>query len=123
MTQINCTGDVVTGDIVTFAEGVFGGSFKRPKYLGERAITARVVKDSYGAAKQQHTFTIEVIESTGYDPLKPGTVTTRKGRNIYRNGVTRLAWADEAARKSAVDEKHMRGDQARAARDVRKEFY
>lgn len=122
MAEIDCTGDVVTGDIVTFAEAVFGGSFHRPKFLGERTIVAKVIRDSYGAAKQQHTFTLEILECGGIDPLKAGTVTTRKGRNVYRNGVTRRLWDDEAARKSAAAEKHMRGDAARASRAIRKEM-
>ncbi len=118
--EINCTGDVVTGDTITWTEAVFGGSVRKPRFLGERTITARVVKDSYGADKQQHTFSVEVIASVGYDALKPGTKTTRKGRNIYRNGTTRLPWPDEAARHAVANEKHARGDMARRARDERR---
>lgn len=132
MTKINdaefsvaCTGDVVTGDVILFTEAVFsGGSFGRfrraPKFLGERRIAARVVRDSYGAAKQQHTFTIEIIASDGEQPLKGGEVTTRKGRNVYRNGTRRLPWADEKHRSAAADEKHERGDAARAEREARR---
>jgi len=118
---IEATGDVVTGDTIKFEEAVFGGSFKKPKFLGSRLIIAKILKDSYGQAKQQHTFTIEVIHSEGVDPLSVGTKTTRKGRNVYRNGTQRLAWANEADRKAAADEKHQRGDKARAARQARKE--
>lgn len=120
---INCTGDACTGDVILFSEAVFGGSFRKPKFLGERRIAARIVKDSYGGAKQQHTFSIEVIESDGYDALPSGTKTTRKGRNVYRNGTMRRAWASEAERKIAVDEKHQRGDAARAIREERKNGY
>lgn len=121
---INCTGDVVSGDEIRFEEAVFsGGSFGRfrrpPKYLGNRIITARVVRDSYGASKQQHTFTLEILACEGVQPLAAGTVTTRKGRNIYRNGVTRAAWDDESQRVAATDEKHHRGDKARAVRNAR----
>ncbi|MFQ5534775.1 MAG: hypothetical protein ACE5EM_08140 [Sphingomonadales bacterium] len=117
--SIDCTGDICVGDVIEFTEGVFGGSYRRPKFLGDRTIRARVVKDSYGSARQQHTFTLEIIESTGLDPLKINTVTRRKGRNVYRNGTRRQPWADEAERQAALDEKHHRGDVARAEREER----
>jgi hypothetical protein len=117
---IDCTGDVCVGDTVMFTEGVFGGSYRRPSHLGDRRIIAKVVKDSYGADKQQHTFSIEVIDSDGYDALTPGTKTRRKGRNVYRNGTMRMAWENEDERGVALDEKHARGSIARAARDIRR---
>ncbi|CAL5350305.1 unnamed protein product [Camellia sinensis] len=46
---INCTGDVCKGDVVLFTQKVY-------KKFGKRTIAGRVVKESYGAAKQQHTF-------------------------------------------------------------------
>lgn len=121
MTWQNCTGDAVAGDTIRFREAVFGGSFRKPQYLGDRTIIAEIIRDSYGAAKQQHTFTLRIIESSGFEPLAVGTVTRRKGRNVYRQGTERLAWENEDARYSAATEKHMRGDAARAAREARRE--
>lgn len=118
---IDCTGDVVAGDVIRFTEGVYGGSYRKPRFLGERSVVARVLKESYGRDKQQHTFTIEVLESGGIEPLTAGTQTTRKGRNIYRNGTERRRWADETARGRAAEEKHSRGDAARTERAVRLE--
>lgn len=120
---INCTGDACTGDVILFTEAVFGGSFRKPKFLGERQVAARIVNDSYGGSKQQHTFTIVVIESEGYRALPTGTKTTRKGRNIYRDGTLRCPWPDEAARKVVLEDKHQRGDCARSAREERKNGY
>ena len=37
-----------------FNETVFGGSHRRPVALGTRRIAATVIRDSYGAGKQQH---------------------------------------------------------------------
>lgn len=113
---IDCTGDVVTGDEIEFTEAVFGGSYRKPKFLGERTIRAVVTADSYGEAKQQHTFSLEITGSDGHDALKPGAKTRRKGRNIYRNGTRRRPWADESKRNAVADEKHTRGDAARAMR-------
>ncbi|KAI8016174.1 putative serine protease EDA2 [Camellia lanceoleosa] len=42
--------DVCKGDVVLFTQKVY-------KKFGKRTIAGRVVKESYGAAKQQHTFT------------------------------------------------------------------
>lgn len=117
---IPCTGDVVAGDVIEFTEAVFAGSFRKPRYVGERTIQAEVLRDSYGAEKQQHTFTLKVLASAGAEPLTAGTVTTRKGRNVYRNGTRRAPWPVEADRRAALDEKHSRGDLARADRAERK---
>ena len=121
--SINTTGDVVTGDVIQWEEGVFTSS-KKPKFLGNRTVRAVVVKDSYGSDKQQHTFTILPLSSSGTQPIAVGKQTTRKGRNIYRNGTMRMPWINEDKRQAVANEKHARGDVARAARDRRKsEFY
>ena len=86
---INCTGDACEGDTILFTETVWGGNWKHPTKLGERTIAALIVKDSYGAAKQQHTFTLEVIDSEGYDALEIGSSVRRKGRTVYGNGTKR----------------------------------
>jgi hypothetical protein len=117
---IDCTGDVVVGDTICYTEPVWTGFPKNPKRLGERTIMAEIIKDSYGEKKQQHTFTIEVIRSFGVNPLEVGRRTTRKGRNIYKNGTQRLAWKCHEARSLALNEKHNRGSVARQARDIRK---
>jgi len=120
---IDCTGDAVVGDRVKFTEAVFGGSYRKPKFLGEREIVADIVKDSYGADKQQHTFTLVVISASGErsDEVEKGATVRRKGRNLYRNGTQRMPWENEDDRKAARKEKHSRGDAARAARQERKD--
>ena len=125
--SIDCTGDVVTGDTIKFEEAVFGGSFKKPKYIGSRTIVGKVVADSYGAAKQQHTFTIQLIDCTGTNcgevtetAKKNNGKIKRKGRNVYKNGTKRLPWEDESKREEAAEEKHARGYDARQAREERK---
>ncbi|KAK4346514.1 hypothetical protein RND71_032853 [Anisodus tanguticus] len=54
---INCTGDVCKGDVVLFKQKVFDKMTRGGEPLGKRTIAGRIVKESYGAAKQQHTFT------------------------------------------------------------------
>lgn len=121
---IDCTSDACSGDVILFTEAVFGGSFRKPKFLGNRRVAARIVKDSYGTDKQQHTFTLEILASDGEDALKAGSTTTRKGRNVYRNGTMRQPWTDEAERRAVIDDKHRRGDAARAERQARRtEFF
>ena len=120
--SIWCTGDAVVGDRVRFGEAVFSGSHRRATLLGIRTIEAEIVADSYGAAKQQHTFSMVVLASTGVGALEPGERIRRKGRNVYRRDTWRAAWPDESARRKAVDEKHARGDEARAAREIRRSW-
>ena len=115
--MLDATGDVVAGDTIKFTEGVFGGAFRRPKYVGARTICARVLKESYGASTAQHTFTLSVISSTGFEPLQVGKQIRRKGRNVYRNGTLRELWKNEDDRDLVAEEKHTRG---RIARDWRK---
>lgn len=112
------TQSVVAGDVIRFTEAVFSGSFRSPKCIGEHEVTAMVASESYGEKRQQHTFTLTVLGSTGVNPLATGATVLRKGRNIYRNGVERQLWVDEAVRDRIEAEKHARGD---AAREVRNE--
>ena len=114
--MIDATGDVVTGDIIQFTEGVFAGSFRRPKYIGERTIKAFVLNESYGSAKGQHTFTLRVISSDGLEPVQVGSFVRRKGRNIYRNGTLREWWVNEDERDLGASEKHKRGNVSRGGR-------
>lgn len=109
---INCTGDCVTGDKISFDRATFSGSFRNAKFAGFERLTGVIVKDSYGAAKQQHTFTILLAD---------GSKIRIKGRNLYANGVWRQPWPDESERKQAAAEKHLRGDAARRARQIRRE--
>ena len=110
MNSIDATGDIVTGDEVTFERAVFKGSYRNARFSHNETISGIVTKDSYGAAKQQHTFTI----------LKDDGETIRiKGRNLYRNGVTRKLWINEDKRRKVVEAKHARGDSARAERESR----
>ena len=125
--KISCTGDVVVGDQIKFTEGVFDGSYRKPKFVGTRTIEALVLRDSYGLKKQQHTFTLKVLASAGTNPLVVGKTVRRKGRNVYgtetfyRNGTMRRAWKNESDRAAARAEKHERGDAARVDRALRKE--
>ncbi|KAL4196585.1 hypothetical protein AMTRI_Chr04g246880 [Amborella trichopoda] len=86
---INCRGDVCTGDVVLFTQRIYekfdkirSGGAERP--IGHRTVAGRVVKESYGAHKQQHTFTVEVLWSTGLKRLPPLFPLLVKGRNLYR---------------------------------------
>ena len=109
--SIVCTGDAVTGDEVRFERATFEGSLSRPKFAGFERITGKIIADSYGKDKQQHTFTIA---------LECGETLRIKGRNLYREGTYRKPWDNEQDRLAALDEKHSRGDAARGMRDYRK---
>ncbi|GMN36782.1 hypothetical protein TIFTF001_006296 [Ficus carica] len=121
---LNCKGDACTGDVVLFEQNVYdmfniasrsasGGP------CGTRIVAGRVVKESYGAAKQQHTFTIEVLWSKGERPLPPLHPLLIKGRNLYRLKTLRQRWEDEGERQKILAEKHSRGSLARSDREVR----
>ncbi|XP_008800460.2 zinc finger CCCH domain-containing protein 62-like [Phoenix dactylifera] len=121
---LNCKGDACTSDVVLFEQNVYemfsiaSRSATGPS-IGTRLIAGRIVKESYGAAKQQHTFTIEVLWSKGEKPLPPLHPLLIKGRNLYRLKTMRQKWADEEQRKKILQEKHARGSIARCARENR----
>jgi hypothetical protein len=108
--SLNCTGDAVVGDEVRFERATFSGSYRRPRFDGFEMVTGKIVNDSYGAEKQQHTFTIQ---------LENGSKMLIKGRNLYKNGVYRKPWADESEREESLEDKHERGSNARAMREAR----
>lgn len=116
----NIVGDACTGDEVCFVKAhwdsitVGSGKYKRNiNVISEyELIEGKIIKDSYGKAKQQHTFTIQ---------LKDKSKMLIKGRNLYRLGVWRKDWKIEEDRQEALDEKHGRGGAARNERSVMKE--
>uniref|UniRef100_A0A7C9AH00 Uncharacterized protein n=1 Tax=Opuntia streptacantha TaxID=393608 RepID=A0A7C9AH00_OPUST len=123
---INCTGDVCKGDVVLFTQKVYGSFDKvtrNGKLLGHRTVAGRVVKESYGAAKQQHTFTVEVLWSKGMKKLPALFPLLVKGRNLYRLKTYRQPWKNEAARRKVLAEKHRRGTVARTERAKRKKAW
>lgn len=105
--SIDCTGDAVVGDEVKFSKASFRGSWRHPKFDGYEIVEGKIIRDSYGSDRGQHTFTVE--DSDGF-------TTKIKGRNLYRNGLYRKAWNDEDLRLEALEEKHSRGTEARQMR-------
>ncbi|KAM6564382.1 hypothetical protein CsatB_024380 [Cannabis sativa] len=121
--DINCTGDVCKGDVVLFTQKVyerFDKVTRHGKVLGKRTVAGRVVKESYGAAKQQHTFTVEVFWSRGIKKLSPLYPLLVKGRNLYKMRTFRQRWSDEALRLNVLAEKHKRGAAARLERAMKR---
>ncbi|CAH9098844.1 unnamed protein product [Cuscuta epithymum] len=123
---LNCKGDACTGDVVFFEQNVYemfsiaSRSANGPP-CGTRIVAGRIVKESYGMAKQQHTFTIEVLWSKGEKPLPALHPLLIKGRNLYRLKTMRQRWEDEGVRQKILSEKHTRGCVARANREARVE--
>ena len=113
---IDTTGDCVVGDEVSFERAKFIGSFRNAKFAGFELIKGKIINDSYGKDKQQHTFTIELLS---------GEKMKIKGRNLYAQGTYRKLWINELERKEVLKEKHMRGSYAREERKTRLEnnFY
>ncbi|KAL3598547.1 hypothetical protein D5086_006465 [Populus alba] len=121
---LDCKGDACRGDIVMFDQNVYdkyniaSRSAMGPA-IGTRMVAGKIVRESYGAAKQQHTFTIEVLWSKGENPLPPLHPLLIKGRNLYRMKTLRQRWEDEGERRKILLEKHSRGSLARSSRETR----
>ncbi|MDY0362673.1 MAG: hypothetical protein RBR08_14575 [Desulforegulaceae bacterium] len=114
--KINATGDVCTGDQVLFPlriwekQAINRYGKMANVVTGYELIEAKVVKESYGEEKQQHTFILL---------LSDGAKKLIKGRNLYGCGVWRKEWKDESLRRATLEEKHNRGYLARKARSAR----
>ncbi|CAN6305323.1 unnamed protein product [Urochloa humidicola] len=120
----NCKGDACKGDVVMFEQNIYRrkkGALRGVKghLCGQRTNAGRIIKESYGTAKQQHTFTIEILWSKGYKPWPPLHPLLIKGRNLYKDKTMRQPWHDEEERNRAIQEKHERGDLARKSRAAR----
>ena len=104
--------DIVTGTKIKFTEGVFGGSWKNPYFRGSRTITGVVLKESYGAKRGQHSFTIQVHDAEGIDAdevLSKAKI-RRMGRNVYADCEILERTEDH---DSLAKEKHARGQAAK----------
>ncbi|KAA8541608.1 hypothetical protein F0562_022760 [Nyssa sinensis] len=81
---LNCKGDSCMGDVVMFEQNVYemfniaSRSASGPP-CGTRIVAGRIVKESYGAAKQQHTFTVEVLWSKGRETFPSSSSTPNQG--------------------------------------------
>ncbi|CAN6311816.1 unnamed protein product [Urochloa humidicola] len=58
----NCKGDACKGDVVMFEQNIYRRKKGAPRGVkghlcGQRTNAGRIIKESYGTAKQQHTFT------------------------------------------------------------------
>ena len=97
--------DLTKGTRIRFTEPVFEGSYKKSRFVGNRTIEGTILKDSYGAKRGQHTFTIEVHSAEGYDAdtIKPKI--RRKGRTVYKNAVVLEQPSNQA---ELAAEKHAR---------------
>jgi len=116
------TDDIVRGDIISWTEPVFAGSYRSPVYCGDRTVTGIVEADSYGSKTGRHTFSIRVIFSSGESPLEAGSRIRRSGKKLYDGDPVRLLWADETARDETAREKHSRGYYSRLlSREYRRE--
>ncbi len=113
-------GTIVQGDVIEWTETVWSMGWARGRVsgtaLGERITTGEIIRESYGSTGQ-HTFSIRVIKSNGHDPHPKSKEIRRKGRTIYRE-FRHISRPDNLA--EVAEEKHRRGDDARARREARR---
>lgn len=114
--NIDCTGNCCVHDEITFERAVYDGSYPNATFSHNERVKGVITKESYGKSKQQHTFTIFDMETQKSFRIK--------GRNLYKNGVLRKKWDDEKKRALVLQDKYLRGLEARKAREERiKESY
>ena len=74
--------NITVGTKIRLKESVIEG-YPRRRLAGKREIVGTVAKESYGAKRGQHTFTIKVESADGYKAPEIGKKILRKGRNVY----------------------------------------
>jgi hypothetical protein len=79
--------NLIKDQVIRWTEPVFSGSFPKSKFIGERTNTAKILSDSYGFKRGQHSFSLLILKSEGESPLDPDSSCRRLGRNLYKNVV------------------------------------
>jgi hypothetical protein len=105
--------NITVGTKIRLKESVIEG-YPRRRLAGKREIVGTVAKESYGAKRGQHTFTIHVESAGGYKAPEIGKKILRKGRNVYGkcqvlsypDNHAELAEEKAARAKSAKDKKY-----------------
>jgi hypothetical protein len=95
--------NLTSGTKIRLKEQVFEG-YPRSRLAGQREIVGTITKESYGAKRGQHTFTIEVESADGYKAPECGKKIRRKGRNVYGKSevLSYPANHDELAEEKAI---------------------
>jgi hypothetical protein len=93
---------------------MFGGSWRKPTFLRLRT------RDSENRPRKLWRGETTTHIHTSRWRQTQWIEIRIKGRNLYRNGVWRKPWPDEAQRQAAAEEKHKRGARASAERRERK---
>lgn len=96
--------NIVVGDEILWVEAIFSGSFRNATFEGFAAFQGVIEKESYGAEKAQHTFTIRLAD---------GTTKRKKGRTIFKHACLLVKKA--AGRAELQTEKNVRGKAAKKA--------
>lgn len=89
--------NLVRGDLVTWTEGVFEGSFCSPKYVGDRTVAGVIEKSCYGSETTAHWLTIRVESSEGVQPVAVGKALRRKAGTVYKGLIETMPGVDHAA--------------------------
>lgn len=99
--QLDCRSEMVAGDLITFTEAIVErtGSVLCASFdlVGRRSVRALVIKVST-SARGARTPTLEVLDSSGYEPLTTGSKARRQAAKLDQGEVTREPWHDEPAR-------------------------
>ena len=77
--------NLVQGTIFEAQLPVFTGSYKNAKFSHNVSVKMQVIKESYGAERGQHTFTLLCLESSHPEDFAVGKTYRKKGRNLYPN--------------------------------------
>lgn len=86
----------------------------------------QVVKESYGAERGQHTFTLLCLESSHDKDFTVGGIYRKKGRNIYPNITANVQQPDNYSQVPANKEQRAAKESSKAIKERRlrnPEFY
>lgn len=96
--------DLTINTKIKLKDAVYIGTYPNASFSHYRNIVGTIIKDSYGRAKGQHTFTI-LVEESDDDDIPIGKEIKRKGRNVYPNCEV-ISYPKN--HKELCDEKHYR---------------
>lgn len=87
---IECAGEVIVGDEIAFSRGVFTGAYPACVFIGYETVRGTVISCGSAVLAGNRLYTMRTLS---------GARTRIAAHNIYKHGVWRKPWDDEAVRR------------------------
>lgn len=106
MEWLACGKKFIEADVIRWKEAIWKPKARRPTKIGERLVTAEVIKREAGGWVRLKVNQCETVNGEDWHwkipELKAGAVIRRSIETIGKGRAARLPWSDEAARAAVL---------------------